>query len=412
VIAHRAGVALLLLLAGCASPRQPGPAPGTADTVPRAVTAAEPAAGTARPADAKASNRTAASPSASSTTTAAPAKKLIEMGWDEPSTQFMRAHITQMEEAPFDGCVFHVLYASPDGKSGNFTWEMWGRRAFTIKELQPALDDLQATRFRRFTDNFLRINVTPGDMDWFDDPATIVGNVRLAARIARQGGCAGLFFDVEPYRQPVWDPSRTGRPWKESAPRLRQWGRLVMGAIQEEYPDINILFGWSYSFPWHEVTLRDKTIERCPHGLIAPFLDGMFDVASGGTRLMDGHELSYGYRDTSLFRKARATIREGVLPIVANPDRYRRYSEVAFGLWMDNDSQRKGWDSLSVDRNHFNPAALERSLTQALRLSDRYAWLYSEQPRWWTAERRRRAMPAPYVEAVRRARRAAGLPAY
>jgi hypothetical protein len=53
---------------------------------------------------------------------------------------------------------------------------------------------------------------------------------------------------------------------------------------------------------------------------------------------------------------------------------------------------------------------LEQSVAQAIRLSDEYSWLYSEQPRWWTAAGKRRALPLAYVEAVRRARRANGMP--
>ena len=34
-------------------------------------------------------------------------KRLIEFGWDEPDTAFLRRHIAQMERSPFDGCVFH-----------------------------------------------------------------------------------------------------------------------------------------------------------------------------------------------------------------------------------------------------------------------------------------------------------------
>ena len=36
------------------------------------------------------------------------AKKLIEFGWDEPDTGFLRRHRDQLEQTPFDGCVFHV----------------------------------------------------------------------------------------------------------------------------------------------------------------------------------------------------------------------------------------------------------------------------------------------------------------
>jgi hypothetical protein len=36
----------------------------------------------------------------------------------------------------------------------------------------------------------------------------------------------------------------------------------------------------------------------------------------------------------------------------------------------------------------------------ALGATDRYVWIYSERPRWWTAER----LPPAYVEALTRAR--------
>src|SRR5437660_305960 len=80
-----------------------------------------------------------------------PVKRLIEFGWDEPDAAFLRRHIAEMERTPFDGCVFHVNAAAPQGKLENFTWLCWGRRAFTEAELKPALDDLKATAFRRFT---------------------------------------------------------------------------------------------------------------------------------------------------------------------------------------------------------------------------------------------------------------------
>src|SRR5690349_10023925 len=82
-------------------------------------------------------------------------ERLIEFGWDEPDPAFMRRHVAEMERAPFDGCVFHLNYTQPDGKKGSFTWESWGRRAFTEAELRPDLEELEATPFRRFTHNFL-----------------------------------------------------------------------------------------------------------------------------------------------------------------------------------------------------------------------------------------------------------------
>src|SRR5215475_7500249 len=79
------------------------------------------------------------------------AKKLIEFGWDEPDTAFMREHIAEMEKTPFDGCVFHVVYKNTTGSGGgDFIWDCWGTRAFTREEVKGALEDLKATKFTRF----------------------------------------------------------------------------------------------------------------------------------------------------------------------------------------------------------------------------------------------------------------------
>jgi len=148
-----------------------------------------------------------------------PLKRLIEFGWDEPDTAFLRRHVAGMEKTPFDGCVFHVMSADPQGKSENFTWLCWGKRAFTESELEPALDDLKATTARRFTHNFLRFNAAPGDLDWFDDHAAALNNARLAAMLAREGRCAGVLFDVEEYQGGVFTYQKQrnakSKPWDE-----------------------------------------------------------------------------------------------------------------------------------------------------------------------------------------------------
>src|SRR5947208_15087708 len=87
----------------------------------------------------------------------ATAKKLIEFGWDEPDTAFIRQHISEMEKTPFDGCVFHVN-AKPKPAGSSLTWDSWNTNRFTAEEVQGALQDLRATRFTRFTHNFLRFN--------------------------------------------------------------------------------------------------------------------------------------------------------------------------------------------------------------------------------------------------------------
>ena len=74
-------------------------------------------------------------------------KKLIEFGWDEPDTTFMRRHRDQLEAAPFDGCVFHAV-ARSGGKSESFTWLGWGQprrshaRGLALGVWRPGVDPM------------------------------------------------------------------------------------------------------------------------------------------------------------------------------------------------------------------------------------------------------------------------------
>jgi hypothetical protein len=343
---------------------------------------------------------------------ARPVKRLIEFGWDEPDTGFLRRHIDEVERTPFEGCVFHVLAQDPQGKGENFSWLCWSRRAFSQAELRPALDDLTATTFRRFTHNFLRVNTAPGDLDWFDDHAAIVNNCRLAARVAREGKCAGILFDVEEYQGMLFTYSKqrdaTTKAWNEYAAQARKRGGEVMEAFQDGFPGLTVFLTFGYTLPLARSRLGKKPLAECDSGLLAPFLDGMVDAARGDARLVDGFELSYGYKEQAKFAEGYRLMKEAVRPIVANPGRYAQVVSAGFGLWMDYNWHEKGWDTGETSRNYFTPQALETSLRWALERSDEYVWIYTETPRWWTERGGREKLPDTYDQAVRRAREAFG----
>jgi hypothetical protein len=337
-------------------------------------------------------------------------KKLIEFGWDEPNTAFMRDHIEEMERSPFDGCVFHVHYTRPNGGKGDFMWECWDTRAFSAEELQAALVDLKTTRFRRFTHNFLRFNTAPAKVDWFDDFSAITNNARLAAWIAREGKCKGLLFDIEQYVFPLFNYRKqrdaSNKSWDEYATQARRRGREVMEAFQQGYPDLTVFLTFGYCLPWAQSQGGKKPLADCDYGLLAPFLDGMVEAARGKTRLVDGHELSYGYKDPERFAAAYQTMKEKLLPIVANAPKYKKVFSFGFGLWMDRDWRKTGWETNDFSKNFFTPEAFEASLRQGLEVSDEYVWIYSETPRWWSEEGRPVKLPEAYDSAVRRVRSA------
>ena len=332
-------------------------------------------------------------------------KQLIEFGWDEPDTGFLRRHIATMERTPFHGCVFHANYRTSAGETGNFAWKVWGRRTFSREELAAAVEDLRATRRRRFTRLFLRANMTPGNVDWFDDFTPVITNLRLAAEVAREGGARGLLLDTEAYEGPVFDYRRQANAstasWEEYAAQARRRGREAMEAMQSAFPDLEIFLTFGYGLPWWESGNGQRPLSECRNGLLAPFLDGLVEGARGA-RLIDGYEISYGFKTPAQFWAGYDAVRRGVVPIVRDPSRYRRVTSVGFGLWMDYDWRRHGWDPVAYDRNYFTPASFETSLRAAWATTNEYVWIYTEQPRWWREEGTPARLPPAYEEAIRR----------
>ena len=286
-------------------------------------------------------------------------KSLIEFGWDEPDTAFLRVHLAEMEETPFDGCVFHANAVSASGKVESFTWLPWGKHEFRDQDLRQARADLLTLRPARFTKNFLRFNTTPGDLDWFDDYSSILANAKLAASLARDGKCAGILLDTEQYEKPLFEYSKQrdakSKTWDDYARQARIRGREVMTAFQAGYPDLTIVLTFGHTLPWVKSEKGRKLLAETECGLLAPFLDGMVDAATGNTKIIDGFEMSYGYKTRDQFEKAREMTTKGVLEIVADPKKYARTVSPGFGLWLDNDWRTHGWNLDDPGRNYFTP---------------------------------------------------------
>jgi hypothetical protein len=216
-------------------------------------------------------------------------------------------------------------------------------------------------------------------------------------------------FDVEQYKAPLFDYRKQRdagqKSWGEYAAQARQRGREVMNAFQLGYPDVTVLLTFGYSVPWLETRRGQKPLADSEYGLLVPFLDGMVEAATGRTRLVDGYEPAYYHnKDTTKFAAAYRTIREELLPMVADPAAYRRLISVSFGLWMDFDSTAIGWDGDDASRNFYTPEDFGKSVRQAFQVADEYVWIYTQVPRWWSSEGRAIKLPEGYAEALRRAR--------
>jgi hypothetical protein len=266
-----------------------------------------------------------------------------------------------------------------------------------------------ATRFGRFRENFLRVNVTPGDLDWFEDHGAVMGNLELAARLAKRGGCPGILLDTEPYQGPLWDfhaqAKQHPHSWDELSAQARRRGGEAMAALERGYPGLTVFLTFGYSEPLNESVGYRKPVIDTRYALLVPFLDGMFGAASDSAVIVDGHEGSYSYRDPALFAAKADTMRHAARRLVAQPERYSRRLSVGFGIWLDLNSDHVGWNADHPESNYFTPAAFAVSVQAALDHADRYVWIYSQQPRWWTPEGGRQKLPAAYDSVLRAVRR-------
>ena len=161
------------------------------------------------------------------------------------------------------------------------------------------------------------------------------------------------------------------RSWVAYADEARRRGRELMTAFQKEFPDLIVFVTFGHSLLWEQSEHGKKTLAECRYGLLVPFLDGMIGAAGGRARIVDGHEMSYGYRDADAFTRAHRTIKEDSATLAEDGAAYRRTVSAGFGLWLDYDWREKGWDIKDPEKNYFSPVVLRDESARRDRASRR-----------------------------------------
>jgi hypothetical protein len=321
-------------------------------------------------------------------------KKYINYGWDKPTTAYVKAHIREMEKSPYDGVgiVVSPIPNDVDGKGDYIGKWVFHTEPFRPEQYEHAIADLEATEFRRFTDNFIQIKTMPG-IDMLDEAAwaTTLYNCRIMARIAKRGGCVGLLIDAECYppprrgmpQQSMWSyialPEDTQEEYSREryAEFMRSRGREFIRALNREFPGIRLL--WLYG--------ASSSLKIDPlwvsFNMLAPFTDGMCQAADEGTLIYDGREQTYGIRTADQFAEHRRIMIQDSRNLFTDKTAFDRVMRVGFAVWLD---VIKPWYSDQPEKNYYSVDGWQTTVHHALAYSDGYVWNYNHYNRWWKSE--------------------------
>ncbi|MGI6460081.1 MAG: sugar-binding protein [Candidatus Hydrogenedentales bacterium] len=313
-------------------------------------------------------------------------KRLIEYGWDVPTTDQVRKNINKMERRPFDGLVFRLK-----GGGNVFVPEPWGEARF-----KEDYSHAERIKWDRFTDNFV-IMWAASDQDWFNDAQweQIITNTRLVTRAARLARCVGICFDAEPYGENPWEYAKTAHrdtySFAEYQAKVRQRGAQFIQAIEAELPDPQVLTFFQLSYFANlcvpmDPGFRQEKLSKEYYALLPAFLEGMLDGSQAGTRIIDGNEGAYYYKDRQQYFEKYQQITQRGLYLIPDEfrDLYRHKVRVGQALYID---QYFGLREQKVLGHFMTPEQqaqwFEHNLYWALYTTDKYVWCYSERMNWW-----------------------------
>jgi hypothetical protein len=169
-------------------------------------------------------------------------------------------------------------------------------------------------------------------------------------------------------------------------------------------PDMVFLFTYATSMLTTK-GYQEATLSASNYGLLPAFVDGMLEGADPQATLCDGLEPAYIFKEQSQFDNLKRIVREARKFSQAK-SKYDSRLTVGFGLWLDSGGTEYGWDPNKPNKNFFSPEEFQKSLERALKTTDKYVWIYSQKINWWTGA----GMSPLYLDAIKEARRKAGLP--
>ena len=121
------------------------------------------------------------------------------------TTQYIKDNVELLEKSfPGSGIIirFTTDAAKCEGTPVNIN-AIFGGKKIKYEYFKDDIENLKSTKFKKLTDNFIGLTVSPGNVDWFDDAAwdIVCNNHKVIARVAKDSGMVGLKFDIEEYHK-------------------------------------------------------------------------------------------------------------------------------------------------------------------------------------------------------------------
>lgn len=329
-------------------------------------------------------------------------KHLIELGWDAPTPNHLRANIKTMERQPFDGLMVNL----------NAGKTIFNKSAYPESAFKQDRIDLAATTSRKLEHNFITIwSARENGWDWFNDndwKATET-NARNFAKTAKAGRFKGFFFDPEPYGTNPWSYNKSLYPKQNFAnvqAKVRSRGAAFLNAIQTDMPEVKIMTLFGMGIVKAQADEKGN-LEKADWALLGSFIDGMLDVINPKAELIDGNEGSYYYTAAQGFANFRA-YKESAREYVSLENRSKYDNQVKIAHAVFADGLLNLWKSPrffgyylqnDLERLQF----LEHNTYQALKNSDEYVWVYNENMDWWGSKGKGVQLPNGLKATLKRA---------
>jgi len=318
------------------------------------------------------------------------APKLILHGWDtlDVTPAELLANADQIGQTGADGVSFAIrtqnaaqerIHSGYLMEGADWQWQDVARYADTLRQMvqRPGLG---ASMLHFRCQPSVRLALT-NDAAW----ARAAANLAVLARLAKEGGLAGLTLDAEDRqasRQYVWDPD-CDPPWDEAVALMRRRGAAFFGGAFAAFPEMDLLaFALLSRDPSYGDDPADPELAtQSRRDLWPAFVNGLLDVLPPTARISDGDAGAFGYASVRAdFAQAASRQLTGLLPLVApeNRAKYRAQNLVGFGLCLDSYVRPADDPSGHPAVRGSRVAAFDDNLKAALKASDGYVWLYGE----------------------------------